>query len=390
MKKKLIAAAVAGIAAVPFSAVAQSSVSIYGNVTLEYAVTSIPGRVTADQTDVPGGSALGFRGEEKLGGGLSAWFQCETSMDTRGIDQVGLCSRNSAIGFRGAFGNIYHGRWDTPFKRALNVGTVGATETGALGASFMAFGGSGGADANGANGAAAADQTSNNRARWKRRETSITNWDSPNFGGLTLHAGATTGNGGIDQASGTTNAKPRVLSFAGIYRAGPLQAAVGYEIHKGFIGQGNPFDGGEDTGLGLAVSYQLNKQIRLGATMLDTEYETGVNATTKKKTYTIGTQVSLSGPHSIEAQYAVAGDTKGNGGNIQGTSRQGVINSALGETGGNQISLWYVNALSKRTTARLGYTRINNDLRAGYALGNNAQTVGQDQKAYGLHLSHRF
>ncbi len=32
-------------------------------------------------------------------------------------------------------------------KRALNVGTVGATETGLLGMSFMAFGGSGGADA---------------------------------------------------------------------------------------------------------------------------------------------------------------------------------------------------------------------------------------------------
>ncbi len=387
MKKKLIAAAVAGIAAVPFSAVAQSSVSIYGNVTLEYAMTSIPGRVSSDQSDVPGGSALGFRGEEKLGGGLSAWFQCETSMDTRGVDQAGLCTRNSAIGFRGGFGNIYHGRWDTPFKRALNVGTVGATETGALGASFLAFGGSGGADANGANAQAAADQTSNNRARWKRRETSITNWDSPNFGGLTLHAGVTDGKGGIDQASGTTNAKPRVLSFAGIYRAGPLQAAVGYEIHKGFAGQGG-FEG-DDTGLGLAVSYQLNKQIRIGATHLDTEYETGVGATTKKKTYTIGTQVAISGPHSIEAQYAVAGDTKGNGAAIQGTSRQGV-RAPGANTGGNQISLWYVNALSKRTTARLGYTRINNDLNAGYALGNNAQTVGQDQKAYGIHLSHRF
>ena len=388
MNKKLIAVAVASIAATPLSALAQatSSVNLYGNITMEYAFTSIPGRVSSDQSDVPGGSAIGFRGEEKLGGGLSAWFQCETSADVRGVDQVGFCSRNSAIGFKGGFGNIYHGRWDTPFKRALNVGTVGATETGALGASFLAFGGSGGADANGANDQAAADQTSNNRARWKRRETSITNFDSNSFGGLTLHAGITDGKGGIDQASGTTGAKPRTMSFAGIYSAGPLQAAVAYEIHKNFAGQGG-FEG-DDTAVGLAVSYTVGK-LKVGATMLDAEYETSATGTTKKKTYTIGSSYKLSGPHSIEGQYAVAGDTKGNGAAVQGTSRQGV-KAPGADTGGNQISLWYVNQLSNRTTARVGYTRINNDLNAGYALGNNASTVGKDQKAYGLHVSHRF
>src|SRR3546814_9689180 len=50
-----------------------------------------------DYADTPGGSAIGFRGEEKLGGGLSAWFQCESSADVRGLDQEGFCSRNSAI-----------------------------------------------------------------------------------------------------------------------------------------------------------------------------------------------------------------------------------------------------------------------------------------------------
>ena len=67
------------------------------------------------------------------------------------MDQTGFCTRNSAIGLKGAFGNVRFGRWDTPMKRALNVGTVGATETGLLGMSFMAFGGSGGADATNSN-----------------------------------------------------------------------------------------------------------------------------------------------------------------------------------------------------------------------------------------------
>ena len=150
MQKKIIAAAVAGALAVPaITAFAQSStVQIYGRITYEYGHINSMGRLKdTDYADTPGGSAIGFRGEEKLGGGLSAWFQCESSADVRGMDQRGFCTRNSAVGFRGGFGNIHFGRWDTPFKRALNIGTVGSEATGILGMSFLPFGGSGGADA---------------------------------------------------------------------------------------------------------------------------------------------------------------------------------------------------------------------------------------------------
>src|SRR5665647_355036 len=136
MNKKLMAVAVAGALAVPALAFAQAStVQIYGNITYEYGRSSGGDRPNVDYADTPGGSAIGFKGEEKLGGGLSAWFQCETTADVRGYDQVGLCSRNSAVGFKGGFGNVHFGRWDTPMKRALNQGTVGATETGLLGMS---------------------------------------------------------------------------------------------------------------------------------------------------------------------------------------------------------------------------------------------------------------
>jgi len=151
MQKKLIAVAIAGALGTPAAVLAQTStVNIYGNVTYEYGIGDQgAGKKDVDYADTPGGSAIGFRGEEKLGGGLSAWFQCESSIDVRGIDQPGFCTRNSAVGFRGAWGNLHFGIWDTPFKRALNVGTVGAEETGLMGMSFLPFGGSGGADATG-------------------------------------------------------------------------------------------------------------------------------------------------------------------------------------------------------------------------------------------------
>src|SRR5574339_493367 len=174
MQKKLIAVAVAGVLGAPLVAYAQTStVNIYGRITYEYGHgDGGSANHSTDYADTPGGSAIGFRGEEKLGGGLSAWFQCETSADVRGIDQVGLCSRNSAVGFKGGFGNLHFGRWDTPFKRALNVGTVGAEETGLQGMSFLPFGGSGGADAT-----ASADGPQ--RQRWKRREAGLTYYESP-------------------------------------------------------------------------------------------------------------------------------------------------------------------------------------------------------------------
>ena len=88
MNKKLLAMAVAGAFVAPAAALAQSStVQVYGKATVEYgyadqgdtgAGAARVGRPNTDMFQTPGGSAVGFKGEEKLGGGLSAWFQCET------------------------------------------------------------------------------------------------------------------------------------------------------------------------------------------------------------------------------------------------------------------------------------------------------------------------
>jgi predicted porin len=390
MQKKLIAVAIAGALGTPAAVLAQTStVNIYGNITYEYGIID-QGRLqrNTDYADTPGGSAIGFRGEEKLGGGISAWFQCESSADVRAIDQTGFCTRNSAVGFKGNFGNLHFGRWDTPMKRALNVGTVGGEETGLMGMSFLPFGGSGGADATGTG------PDSVNRQRWKRREVGLTYYESPVFSGFQGLFAFSPGNHAADISplSGAPNAKPRVWSFSGIYRGGPLGVAVAYEKHKQF-GAYSPVSllNADDRAWGIAASYTFARRVEVGATYLDAKYETSPVHTLKKRTWTVGVEWNVAGPHNIHAQYAKAGDSKGNspfslGGN-------GGVEASGPDTGGDAWQIAYRYNFSKRTWVKLAYTRIDNDRNSNsYRIGNSAGLLfnGENVDSYGFRIGHRF
>ena len=395
MHKKLMAVAVAGALAAP--AVALAQVQIYGQMTYEYGVASqgnAPGgaaRPSVDYADTPGGIAIGFRGEEKLAGGMSAWFQCESSADIRGMDQTGFCTRNSAVGFKGGFGNIHFGRWDTPMKRALNAGSVGAEETGLLGMSFLPFGGSGGADATNS-----ADTVQ--RQRWKRREAGLTYYESPTFGGFQVLGAFSSGNAAADNAvvDSDVNQKPRVLSLAATWGTGPLQIGFGYEVHQqfGFYAPVSTTDA-DDTAFGLGVAYTFGP-IKLGLTYLDSEYETNPGQTLKKKTTTVGLDWKISGPHNLEAQYAMADDVSGNstvgiGGNGGSAAPvQGGVN--VSDTGGTAMSIAYRYDFSKRTSIKLGYVSVSNDDNtSAYRIGNTASVAnGENSSAYAFHIRHRF
>src|SRR5471032_452500 len=77
MKKSLLALAV--LTAFTGAAFAQSSVTIYGKVDLGLVLDSGgAGKSVRISSGVTGGSRLGFKGVEDLGGGLKAAFQLET------------------------------------------------------------------------------------------------------------------------------------------------------------------------------------------------------------------------------------------------------------------------------------------------------------------------
>jgi predicted porin len=282
-------------------------------------------------------------------------------------------------------------------KRALNQGSVGGFETGILGMSFLPWGGSGGADATGTG----ADGV--NRQRWKRREASLIYYESPVFSGFQVLAAFSPGNRAADLpvTDLDPNPKPRIWSLAGTYTSGPLAIGLGYEKHVDFgAHQAGATVGLDDWAWGISAAYTFAKSVKVGATYLDANYETGAAMEMDKKTFTIGVDWSVSGPHSLHAMYAWADDTDGNstvsiGGNggITSPLDPGTGLPRLGGTGGDAFSIAYQYAFSKRTAVRIGYVRVDNDSASlSYRIGNTAQqgVRGENMDGFAFHVQHRF
>ena len=400
MHKKLLAVAVAGALAAPMLAQAASSgsasgstVQIYGTAQFEHGyIDQGSGRPSTDYVESTG-SFLGFRGTESLGGGMSAWFQCETTMDIRAFDQVGLCSRNSGLGFRGGFGNVWVGRWHTPMSRALGIGDVGGEATGNLGISYLAAGGSGSVSA-AAGGSDQYDHPGGNvlRHRFRRRETCLTTYETPRMGGFMLGAAVTCGNTAAEAAATTqNNSKPRTWSFAGTYVQGPLSASISYERHNDMGTYAAGARELDDRGWGLAAAYTMGS-VKVGGMYVDRKWEQ-TDGEIKKKSAAIGVEWNIAGPHNLHVNYNWLGDSKGNSAIAINPTAAGGIAAPGADTGAQSFSIAYQYNFSKRTTAKLGYVRMDNDRNSRAARIGTAASVltpGDDQDAFALVVKHRF
>jgi predicted porin len=392
MKQKLIAVAVAGAFAAPAVAFAQAStVNIYGYVNAEYGFASSAtkgngaGLPSYDALNSPA-SYIGFKGEEKLSGGMSAWFQCETDAGflkgdskvtastntTAGAataghvsTQGGWCSRNSALGLKGGFGNFFLGHWDSPTKRAVAAHRV-VGETGWQGVQGMLISNGG-----------------TFTGTFSARNSNSINYESPRFSGFSANVQTTST---AEQANtvGAPNVGGRSNSFSVNYGAGPLSASVAYTaLDNNRAASG--VVGAKDTAFVLGGSYTFGAA-RIGLLYIDADAQPAVGTTLTRKSYNIAGTYRLGGPHSLKGGYTVAGDTKSN---------LGTATTGFGaNSGASEYQIGYFNALSKRTNAGVIYMYAKNDDRAtGYSVGNNKTTgmaAGESTSAIVLTVNHTF
>jgi len=241
MKKSLLALAVLG--AFAGAASAQSSVTIYGS--LDLAITKGNGGTAANVggnstskawiQKQSNGSRLGFRGNEDLGGGLSAQFQIEhrfTPDDGSVSSTAPFWAGRSYIQLSSATaGRIYLGRDYTPaFWVQLKSDPFGNDGVGQFGVpiSWAGF-----------------NTPSAVVTGASARSSNTVGYKSPNLSGLTAQVAVGLGEGAVGRDTG----------FNVEYAAGPIYAGMGYEKITG-AGLAPGANNGNSL-INLAFSYDL-------------------------------------------------------------------------------------------------------------------------------------
>lgn len=260
MKKSMIALAVLAMGG---SAMAQSSVTVYGRIDLSVgSIEQTSGAFLGSGRDNSGvfsgaltTSRYGFRGTEDLGGGLKANFQLENGFNadsgTLGSSDTAF-NRQSWVGLSGGFGQIRLGKTDSAYKDAYD-----------LGVSFNVF------DSEFTPTKVAFEQSG--IGGFTSRPNNMVRYDSPTFGGF---AGAFTYSLDEDNAN-----KADLTAFHLRYASGPLAVALGYQDQD----NNTPASKREYTVLSgtynfgsfrVSGQYQNAKQ---GNGLKDTDYSVGVS-----------------------------------------------------------------------------------------------------------------
>jgi predicted porin len=416
MQKKLLGMAVATALAAPAAAFAQSAVQVYGTAHMSFNSTKY-GAATSGEPGVSKfsiashASNFGIRSSESLGGGMTGWVQYEFNVKMeRDFDLAGAngSSRNTAIGLRGNFGNVYLGTWETPWAstfRLWDVGTIGGwgpttsiigrRETTASGPSSNCgtlTAGAGvitGGTVSGTNAICYhAEGPGGTYPLW-RRYGSAAFYDSPVFSGFQFKLGyqanetkaSFSGNTNIGTTTKTITAEnpsswSASLTWTGM--GGKARAFLANMQSKDWtqIGQtdgGFTFGGGYDFGV-----------VNIGGTYEAYKYKT-VGGDTDAVQMGFGIAIPL-GSGKIGASYAIAEELE-----VGGTS--------VANTGAKMYNLGYEWALSKRTAVGFGYAKIDNDSLApftwtGMAPGQNGFSVanyaGSDVENIFVSIRHSF
>jgi len=359
---KLIVVALAATAFSTPALAETANVSIYGKADLSFDVintgAAANGTAGVSKNNVSSNvSKLGFKGAEGLGEGLSAIWQIEQQIN---MDDTGgtLGTRNTFAGLKSdSMGTVLLGRHDTPYKLATRKLDIfgdsiadnrallgGVTSPTTVDSAFAAFDG---------------------------RQPNVIAYISPELSGFT---GAIAYVNLAEANTTAAAAKSSALSLAGMYKAGPLYAGLGYEEHEL-----SSVAGTKESAWKLGVGYNINA-LGLGFIYEKTDDNTGALGANVRghDAYYLSAKYKM-GMNAIKAAYGKAGQI-----------------GATPNTDANQFSLGYDHGLSKRTKLYAIYSRISNGTGSNYGFSQSTASagtvngVGASPSVVSLGLQHNF
>jgi predicted porin len=418
MKKSLLALAV--VAALPGVALAQSSVTLSGNIktgVTMFSADSAAGKVK-DTAMSDGSSKFIISGTEDLGGGLSAIFQMDQryngSQSNRASAGNLIAGGNTFVGLRGGFGQVQFGNLDTHYGQGRDEFGARATSLGASSTSLLDFVG---------DGVRPIANTS--------RIQNVIRYTTPVMSGFSAQLnyslspfGAEGGSGAGTQGStgtivsgfttgGTATATTKPGKGEGTavqlnYVQGPVVAGISVwnaKVETAFFDQSQAsltalgttsaaaltaIAAGLKTGeesMKLFASYDLGVA-KLGLTYDDSKYKISGGTGDRKRH---ATSFSVTAPVT-PASAVLFHYTKANA--LSSTSTSG---TAYNNTGATQISIGYDYSLSKRTSVGVNYSKINNQANASYNFYTNTSlqdgptnSAGRDISMFYFGVNHKY
>jgi predicted porin len=399
MKKSLLALAV--VAALPGVALAQSSVTISGNIKTGVSVftsDSAAGKVR-DIALSDGSSKFILSGVEDLGGGMAAIFQIDQryngSQSNRASTANLIAGGNTFVGLRGGFGQVQFGNLDTHYGQGRDEFAARATSLGASSTSLLDYvGGAGQVIANGS------------------RIQNVIRYTTPVMSGFSAQVShslapfGVEGGSGLASQSGTTGAITAGFTTGGTatattkpgkgdgtavqvnYVEGPIVGGISIwnakvEGYQNLAAPALVTDAGTLTGqdsVKVFGSYDLGVA-KLGLTYDDSKYKRlGGTGDQKRHATSFSVTAPVTSAGAVLFHY-----TKAN------------AMSGFSDTGATQVSLGYDHSLSKRTSLGVNYSKINNQAKASYNYftGTSLQdgptiTAGRDVSMLFFGVNHKY
>lgn len=395
MKQFTLATALTAVFAVP--AFGQSNVQLYGKLypyvlsetgsdatAVGTSVSTIAGKPTGTDSGTTNGMAagnsrFGIRGQEALGGGLSAIFQMEGTVPVNTGGPFAF-NRNTFVGLAGGFGTFKIGNMDTIFKDyGDTIGVLGVSSGTFMSTSDVlrktGFG------------------TSSASSFHLRRKNSVM-YETEPIGNIQFGVLYST-----DESLGV-GPDPRLISLGARYDAGPLYVSIAHEIHWDFFGgsrnvpsamrNNNPGDPthSKDRATQVAVEYRFAKKHKVEFDVIRKQYEEDATVAGRFSDYR-NTAFLLAMENRWTDRFRTAAHVvRSNAGSC---SR---VQSACSTDGldGTKFLLGAGYNLSKRTMLFGAYSVIKNGKSARY---NNSEfdralAPGEDIRQLAVGLSHSF
>ena len=342
-----------------------------------------------------GTTAWGFRGYESLGGDLKLVWQLESGFQIDQNTGPGLGARDSKVGLRNRWGEIFMGQWDTPYKyislpvNPLRAGYV-FDRTAITGNPGFGVGNT---------------TTQFTRigakpdASFDRRQGNSVQYWSPNMGGLSFRAGYSVAEGTGSVAAGGPIVKPTVAAISAQYDVGTLSLRYAYEQHKDYFGLtqlGGSAAGtatnssSKDRGHKLVVLYRIGNT-RLTGMVEQLEYQNndglaGAVSSYKRNAWYAVIEQFFANKSSVFLSYGRASDGS--------CSRGGGVSCSTQGLGANYMTLGYIYRFSKRTEVFAAYYRMTNKENGMYspgpAVNGTSVAPGADTAAAGVGMIHFF